>query len=455
MNPKLPAGARWAAAWAAVTTIFMGTVMAQTVSQAERETHIDKYYPYIEQGAAPPGEWVVRADGSRRWVELPGFRTQHGQATIQWAARGSSPPQAIVVDFALFPDGSRGTASNTLDLQYRRRPPGTRRWIHGSIQITSNDVIFVDGEQPVYKPPQVNGLNLEVDLARDAQFLDAMQDDSFAQAVSWLLRNANFLTLTNETKWTATSSGHAAHIVAGLRGLNETYSDWKHSDALPGVYPDDRAELEAQIRKDIARLSQLSLPSLDELTTQLLSMWDRMASLNPGKPPLSEEQKQQRLESLHRQQEAMRPELERRRSELDASRNSTLALYHRRLAELDANAEVYRDIKLHLTRLGWRTENARDRHVHQRQALERALLVLQDVKVLEQRQESPFGSWVEQLGAQYEIGIIISVDEVDRMTPDEREVLTGSLRRRLLNLAFSGRITQQEFKALTAKIAGN
>jgi hypothetical protein len=83
------------------------------------------------------------------------------------------------------------------------------------------------------------------------------------------------------------------------------------------------------------------------------------------------------------------------------------------------------------------------------------LLVLQDVKVLEQRQESPFGSWVEQLGPQYEIGIIISVDEVDRMTPDEREVRTGSLRRRLLNLAFSGRITQQEFKALTAKIAGN
>lgn len=374
-------------------------VMAQNANNAERE-YLDKFYPIVDQGATPPGEWISR-DGGRHWLPLPGFRTRHGQATVMWDASSAAHAWPISIDAAHLPDGTSVTVVNTYGDAYRHRAPGGRIWIHGRIEISPTEVAFIAGEQPVYQPLRPVGPSLEVDMANDIQLKQALQDDKFAQAMTWLLKDNEFLAIATSQKWGSVGRSHAAQIVAGLRGLGEIAADWKNIDPLPGIYPDFRADAEAQLRSELRRASELPrIPSLDELTKQMQAFWDRRAKNNPSRPPLTDDQKKLQIEDLHRQWEAKRPESERLPPDWEKMHSSTLASLQRRLANLDANADIYREIKLHLTRLGWRVETAADRRAQQKRARQQNLPLLFEVRNLEKRREGPVGGWVEELRQQ-------------------------------------------------------
>jgi hypothetical protein len=228
--------------------------MSQTPSDLEQEKHLDAYYPFIEQNQEPPGRWIPAGDGlESNWQGKLGWRTRHGAAVVIWSL--GRPKQVIA---ALYPDGSRGEARDTLDHGFRRRSTGDKLWIYGKIDIRPDDVLFVDGEQPpVYIPPaQTEVPDLEADLARDAAFLAAIQDDRFAAAAYTIFRNRDFLKVSNNGRW-GCGERQAAVLVANLRGRGECYHDYFLGEGLEGTYPDDRPDIARKLRSEIARLTEL------------------------------------------------------------------------------------------------------------------------------------------------------------------------------------------------------
>jgi hypothetical protein len=196
--------------------------MANKMSDAEHQASLDKNFPYIEHGAEPPGRWLPDplSPGSQKWFSHKHWSTRHGDAVVRW---GLGRP--VRIDFALYPDGTRGVVREDGYGGWRRLAANRRNWIHGAIQIKPEDVVFIDGEQPVYAPPQKTAVpNLEADLAHDAAFLDALQDDDFADATYTVLKNQCFYK-GEERGWRA-GNGVAATLVANLRGLGESHSDW-------------------------------------------------------------------------------------------------------------------------------------------------------------------------------------------------------------------------------------
>jgi len=143
-----------------------------------------------------------------------------GEAVARW-----SLGQPSCIDFALYPDGTRGFVTGNDDGRWRRLAVNGRNWIHGTIEITADEVIFSDGEQPTYTRPRKTAVpSLEADLAHDAEFLEALQDDDFADATYEVLRFHRFY----KGKLRGWSSGNsdAARLVANLRGLGECVRDW-------------------------------------------------------------------------------------------------------------------------------------------------------------------------------------------------------------------------------------
>lgn len=200
--------------------------------QRERDEHVAKKFPFIEQGAAPPER------GLRSW------RIRHGPVIV-WYSTG----KPFRAEGARLPDGSRGDVAYVLDHGWRRRAGDGRHWVHGSVEIRPDDVQFIDDRQAVYvPPPQTDVPNLEADLARDEAFRAAILDDRFANATYSALRNGVFLRGGDVRAW---SSGdrQAAALVSNLRGLGESYQDWFPYGGLDGVYPtEDRPARAASLR---------------------------------------------------------------------------------------------------------------------------------------------------------------------------------------------------------------
>ena len=178
----------------------------------------DQFVPFIDEGDLAPGCWGP----DKIWKGKPAWRTRHGEAVVSWLL--GEPYEAWSVRLA---DGSRSDVKFALGYQtHRRLVVGSKLWVHGSLEISPHDVLFVDGPQPTYAPPASMGdPNLEAELAADQQFCTGLADDHFAVAAYWALSNSRF------------AKGHYPHVsefddegaawlMANLRGLGEVYSDF-------------------------------------------------------------------------------------------------------------------------------------------------------------------------------------------------------------------------------------
>jgi hypothetical protein len=394
----------------------------------DRQAHADRYYPFIEQGAEPPGRFVADLKtGGRKWLSDMGWRTSHGPVVIWW-----SLGRPFRAESALYPDGSRGVAENTLDIGWRRKAADGRRWIRGTIEISPNDVAFTDGEQPVYVPPQpTDRPDLEVDLARDTEFLNALQDDRFANAVYSVLQNRNLYKGQNQTKWSG-GNRDTARMLRDLRGLGESYQDWFPHGGLPGVYPDDRQERETSLRKQIEQFSQPL--DFDKMLQSVTAV-----SQHP---------------EVRKMMEAQRAEIDKQMPKMEEHRIQSLEFAKTQLAALDENADVFKAVHGHLSRLGWRSENAQDREQTSRRRLADAVAVLEELKALDQRPEAKPGEWAEPLRRTELAGPlrVMRLGSDEGLSDAEKEVRNGGVRRKLTQLAVSGRISKAEYDAFLTKL---
>jgi len=427
------------------------------LNDEERQAYLDKQFPFVEAGAPPPGRYIPdsRGPGFSTWSGPSGWRTRHGVAAVWW-----SYGRSFKVEWARYPDGTRGIAQHVLDYGWRRRAGDGRRWVHGTIEIGSDDVVFADGQQPVYGPPQATGLpNLEADLAHDAEFLNALQDDRFANAVYMVFRNRTFYKGTDERSWSC-GDREAARLIRDLRGLGESYQDWFPYGRLDGIYPDDRLEQEAALRKHL------------EQSSQPLDFQQLILHLVP----------EAHRAEVQRQIEAMRAEFEKRAPAAEAQRLESLERANRALSGLDENADVFAALHAHLSRLGWRTANAEDRARAERKRIDGGIVLLQDIKEFEKRPDDRTPDWAERLrprppaAGDDVAGPLRSLDRSrtgaypsivlayrnppgttppkieNQMAADEREVRSGGLRKRLDRLAISGRISKEEYDDLSARL---
>jgi hypothetical protein len=389
----------------------------------------DQHYPFIEQGAEPPGRFGPdpKRPDLRTWSGQAGWRTRHGSAIVWW-----SLGKPFKVEFARYPDGSLGEANHTLDIGWRRRAADGRHWIHGSVQIDPEGATFTDGTQPAYvPPPQTDVPNLEADLARDPAFLADVQDDRFAHAVYSVL-NRSFYKGDDERPWGG-GSRMAARMLRDFRGRGESYQDWFPYGGLTGIYPDDRVERETALRRIIEQSSQPH-------------SFDRMVASIPG----------DRRGQIERSMEAWRAEFERNLPQLEEARLKTLETARQALAKMGENVEVFEKLRDHLTRLGWRVDNAEDQRRAQMRIIARKLVVLREIKELEKRPTGAPGEWTEPLRVQKGRveGAFAVVDSasLERMSQEEREAHLGGVERRLRELALTGRIAKDEYDALSGRL---
>jgi hypothetical protein len=393
----------------------------------DRQAHIDRYYPFIEQGSEQPGFVADPKTGGRRWIGEKSWRTRHGPVVVWWSF--GAPFRA---ESALYPDGSRGVAENKLDIGWRRQARDGRRWIRGVIEILPNEVAFTDGEQTVYVPPHLTDQpDLEADLARDAEFLKALQDDRFANAVYVVFQNRHFYKGQNP-RHSSYGNRQTARLIRDLRGLGESYQDWFPHGWLLGVYPDDRQEREASLRSQIEQFSQ----PLD-FDTMMLSVTA----------------KSQRPE-VRKMMEAKRAEFEKQFPKMEEQRIQSLESAKMHLAALDENAEVFEAIHGHLSRLGWRSENAQDREQVSRRRRAHGVALLEELRALDDRPEAKPGEWAEPLHQTSLAGplSVIRLGSDEGLSDAEKEVRNGGLRRKLTQLAVTGRVSKEEYDAFRAKL---
>ena len=220
--------------------------MADKLSDEEHLASLDRNFPLIEQDAALPGRWVSGTSSpiplGKTWQGQTHWSTRHGEAIVRW---GLGEPCRI--DFALYPDQTRGVVKSNACGQWRRLAKNARNWVHGTIQIKAADVVFSDGEQPIYTPPQITSVpNFEADLAHDAGVLEALQDDGFADATYEILKQHQLY--RDELLGWCPGDQSAACLVAHLRGLGECSDDW---------HPWGGTHDESRLRSVLAHLARI------------------------------------------------------------------------------------------------------------------------------------------------------------------------------------------------------
>jgi hypothetical protein len=393
----------------------------------DRQAVIDRHYPFIEQGSEPPGLVADPKTGGRKWIGDKSWRTRHGPVVVWWSL--GTPFKA---ESALYPDGSRGIAESTLDIGWRRRAGDGRRWIRGALEISPNDVAFTDGEQPVYVPPQLTDQpDLEADLARDTEFLNALQDDHFANAVYSAFQNRIFYKGQSQPSGSY-GNRETARMIRDLRGLGESYQDWFPYGGLRGVYPDDLQERQTSLRRNIDQFSQ----PLD---------FDKMVQSVTAQSPHPE---------VRKMIEAQCVEFEKQQPKMEEQRMKSLEFAKTQLVALDENADVFNALHGHLNRLGWRTENGQDREKASRRRLADGVALLEELRALGQRPEAKPEEWAEPLRRTNLAGplSVIRLGSDEGLSDAEKEVRNGGLRRKLTQLAITGRISKAEYDAFLTKL---
>jgi hypothetical protein len=211
------------------------------------------------------------------------------------------------------------------------------------------------------------------------------------------------------------------------------------------MWPDDRGEREVWLRQQIERASK---PTAFDFKVPAPSQF-----FEKGKLRKIESAEQAQL--LERQ---LRAEFDRRWPQMEAERLELLEKHRLILAEFEENrnADVFNALHAHLRRLGWRTATAEDRKRAQANALARRVEVLRVIKSLEGRPEAPTPDWAVSLQAELRVesGWTVYAPLQTTLTAEEWEAHdVRALRTRLLKLAISGRISEEEFDDLAARLA--
>ena len=234
---------------------------------------------------------------------------------------------------------------------------------------------------------------------------------------------------------------HVAALVANLRGKGESYQDY-----YPGNTELAGTAIERQLQSRIDQISK----SLTTDPPLAAPVWDLGARLGPGHHSADEVRQatQSMVPEFEKRRAAEREAYrERQRSELDKALWSLAVIRERHL-----NDDVFDALWAHLRRLGWRTETDEDRKRVRQEWVSRSLQVLQEVKEMEQRPAAPPGAWIEPLRNRRVKPLrLINREALERMPADVRVVSTGELYRRLWDLALTGRVTEQEYRALTER----
>jgi hypothetical protein len=206
--------------------------MAEMLTDAQIREVLDRHYPLIDPNSEPPGRWQAYEDGrpGQRWKGQSRWSVRHGQAIVRWGygkpeqVSGASLTDGTHVDVSWWVgDGWRYPAS--------RKP---RRWIHGTIDIQADRVMFTPGEQPKYVPPTPSEHpSLYVDLAGHVALRDRLLDEDFADALYAYLQNREFFKEGGDRIW-LNGQSELAGFVANLRGQGDVYTDYyPHGGQLP------------------------------------------------------------------------------------------------------------------------------------------------------------------------------------------------------------------------------
>jgi hypothetical protein len=366
---------RIAIACVAIVAIFGAAAMSQDDIPPALRKQFDELYPFIDQHAAPPGQWRSNESGlGQSWSGKMGWRTRHGDAVVMW-----SLGKPALVWNALLPDGTVTKAQATMGSPspWRYQLPGEpRRWMHGTVDIGPDRVTFVPGQQPTYEPPPANDIpDLEVDLAQHGELRRRLANERFADVLYAYLKNGEFWKEGGEQICLiGLSSGGG--LVANLRGHGDTYIDY---------YP------------------------------------------RGGEGPVTETMRQARR-SLGAPE--MSPE--------------EAAVQEQKLAWFSEITEILRTI-------GWRRATAEDKAAA-------AAFTRRDLALWEQRPEASRPEWAQRFVEPKAQGLrVVRQGLREKMTEQQRrehdELVSGTLEKRLYHLAVSGRISQPEWRSMSARIA--
>ncbi|MFY9293817.1 MAG: hypothetical protein WAP03_24440 [Methylorubrum rhodinum] len=273
---------------------------------------------------------------------------------------------------------------------------------------------------------------MERTLAGDPAFLTALRDDRFAQATYIVLKDHEFVRLSDLGLWSC-SDRQAARIVADLRGVGESYHDYFLRDDLAEIWPDDRPRREAPLRQLIQAL-ELAAAARMPFDVPLGARFDGKTIETP--------------EQAERAKQQMREVFERSKPLGDAR----LAALKAQLAEVQkpTDAPVMTALRGHLDRLGWRTVNPDDERRMGAEAMKAGLALLENIKQLEAQPSAAPGPWWKENSAP-KFGMRgVAMRRLEGMTPDERAVWLG-LDARIAALAASGRVSQPQYEALRAR----
>jgi len=169
----------------------------------------------------PPGRLVSGKDGPR-WEGQLTWTRRHGEhARTTWLAGLVSG-----VTGAMLPDGSRGYIFKTgaPETGGWRRAGGDGGWTHGRLEVTDDEVLFVDDtEQP--SPRRLQAGSIGGDLARSSAIMDKIGDLDFAADLYGALCSIGWRKVTTGKEYWGTWR-RAAETVVALRGLRECYTDY-------------------------------------------------------------------------------------------------------------------------------------------------------------------------------------------------------------------------------------
>lgn len=404
--------------------------------------------PVLDQGAPAPGVWedcpeeprggiIRRQDGkAQRWTGPMNWRRRHGAAIVLWDI-----DRPMAAENALFDDGARGEVCFVLDFGFRRCGPGSPAWIYGDLQVSESEARFRDGLQPTaYEPEACDGPSLEQDLMADQGFLQRMQDQDFALAVIGAFTSQEFYKGEDPRGWYC-SSRRAARMVAGLRGLNESYQDFFMRHNHLERYPDDEPRLEQSLIDQIATCRKVE--SCDPV--------EGLAERLPFKRHVGgREQDIRTKEEL----QAIAPELRKQHEQSVLRAKGRVIVLERELEELRAKSgsPLMLEIKRRLHDLGWRRETDEDRARVKRQALADRVALLDEIEAMEALETRPCPAWAEKLRTQLPVEVAPQ-PLLDQLSERERAAyFVSPLMKRLELLARTGRIEEDQFKILSSRL---
>lgn len=204
------------------------------------------YWQGGEKGRATSGE-----RGGSRWSGPMIDGESHGPAVIE-----KHNGRMLAIRGCKFSDGSRGSVlPSGPSYEIRggqavqreaiwRRPLPDGSWLEGNVQITTTDIVFIDGPQrqkrQIGMPSSSEAPDLSADLLSSPRIAELVKDIRFATNLYRALCNTQWI--RNDRK-SSISWRNAGGIVARLRDLNEEYIDFNCSGDEGVVAEDVAAEL--------------------------------------------------------------------------------------------------------------------------------------------------------------------------------------------------------------------